>query len=115
MNLNVSRTLTTPIYSPYAAVAQPVTLATPVSAWSVDTVTPPTTDPGYEPPPTPFFSRPEVRVGMLLATTATAGGTAGYFVSRAAGTSLAWGAATGAVIGAALPIAALVWALRKMS
>ena len=115
MNLTVSRTLTTPLYSPYTAVAQPVAAAAPVSTWSADTVTPPTTDPGYVPPPTPFFSRPQVRISLLLATTATAGGTAGYFVSRAAGTSLAWGAATGAVIGAALPIAALVWALRKMS
>lgn len=76
----------------------------------------PAPDPNELPPPEApgsIWSRADVRVGMMMAGTATVGGAVGYFASRAAGTSLALGTAAGATIGAALPIALVIWALSR--
>lgn len=76
----------------------------------------PTPDPGDIPPPEApgsIWNRADVRVGLMMAGTATVGGAVGYFASRAAGTSLALGTAVGATLGAALPIAMVVWALSR--
>ncbi len=76
----------------------------------------PVPDPGDIPPPEDpgsIWNRGDVRVGLMMAGTATVGGAIGYFASRAAGTSLAMGTAVGATLGAALPIAMVIWALSR--
>ncbi|PIQ27068.1 hypothetical protein COW36_14310 [bacterium (Candidatus Blackallbacteria) CG17_big_fil_post_rev_8_21_14_2_50_48_46] len=119
MLLRIAPTAST--YQPYGQLAlQRFSSPAPVSAYQMDTLTlplKPTPDPGDIPPPEPsgsFWNRGEVRLGLLLAGSATVGGGAGYFISKAAGSSsLAMGTAIGATVGAALPVAMLIWALKN--
>jgi hypothetical protein len=120
MNISIaSRSLASApmAYQPYAPAY--AAQAVPVSNYNADLLTlqpKPAPDPNDIPPPDApgsIWSRADVRVGLMMAGTATAGGTVGYFASRAAGTSLAWGTALGATIGAALPIALVIWGLSR--
>ncbi len=104
-------------YQPYAA--SQFQVAQTASVYRADSLTlepKPTPDPNDIPPPEApgsIWNRADVRVGLMMAGTATVGGGIGYFASRAAGSSLAWGTALGATIGAALPIALVIWGLSR--
>ena len=108
-------------YQPYASAYGPAS-ASPVassSAYRSDLLTlerKPAPDPGDIPPPEApgsFWNRGEVRIGLMMAGSATVGGAAGYLASKAAGASLAWGTGIGAAVGVVLPLAMVVWALKN--
>ncbi|PKL76493.1 MAG: hypothetical protein CVV27_09995 [Candidatus Melainabacteria bacterium HGW-Melainabacteria-1] len=95
-------------------------LTAPVRATAMTSVSVYTYDkPEYQQPPEggvpagSIFDRGTVRLALMSAGTAAVGGTAGYFISKASGLSLRGGAIAGAVVGAALPLALVVWALHR--
>lgn len=61
-----------------------------------------------------WSSRADVRLGLTMAGGAAIGGLAGYSLARAgAGFSLGLGTGVGAVVGAALPLALLMYGLSR--
>ncbi|MBF2052304.1 MAG: hypothetical protein IGS03_02425 [Candidatus Sericytochromatia bacterium] len=61
-----------------------------------------------------WFSRADVRLGLTMAGGAAIGGLTGYSLARAgAGFSLGLGTGVGAVVGAALPLALLMYGLSR--
>ncbi len=100
--------------SPYAAYAAPyrssnphtMTPSVPRAAYAQDTLNfeQPTYDPAL-PPRGSIWDRSDVRVGMMMAGTATVGAGVGYYVAQSTGLSIGLNMAAGAAIGAALPVA----------
>ena len=66
----------------------------------------PTYDPAL-PPRGNIWDRSDVRVGLIMAGSATVGAGVGYYVAQSAGLSIGLNMAMGAALGAALPIAAV--------
>lgn len=86
----------------------------PVQVFSGDTYASekPVYDPGL-PPRGSFWDRSDVRVGAMMAASATVGGGIGGWIASSAGRSVGGGIALGATLGMALPIALVYWGLSQ--
>lgn len=71
--------------------------------------------PGPDTSNPPLFDQGPIRLALMTAGSAAVGGTAGYYVSQAAGWSVKGGAIGGALLGAVIPLALVAWAIHKLN
>lgn len=104
-----------PFYVTRAKQQPPAAYAnSPVQGFSRDTYTSekPVYDPAL-PPRGHFWDRSDVRVGAMMAASATVGGGLGGWIASSAGRSVGGGVALGATLGMALPLALVYWGLSQ--
>lgn len=65
------------------------------------------------PPRGSFWDRADVRVGAMMAASATVGGGLGGWIAKSAGRSVGGGVALGASLGVVLPVALVYWAMSQ--
>lgn len=65
------------------------------------------------PPRGSFWDRADVRVGAMMAASATVGGGLGGWIAHSAGRSVGGGVALGASLGMVLPVALVYWAMSQ--